>query len=186
MLKEITKTSIFLSSLQKIQTQQCFIMKRLYKFFIESKTYKLIIKFKEGTRVNFKYSFLGRASEIKEEKNAEFLDNSRTVGYWVSWLRIKKISLSFYSSLSKIVALIKEIVKEIYRSPLQAGSIIVISAIMVNAALSFLLKREIGLFGWVMRGIFLFVGINGFLCKTDWLILKNNSAILKLTRKSAK
>lgn len=182
----LLETSKIISLLKNLGKKYRYIDSCLKNFYRDSQAYHLISRAFGNLKKKSKYSFVNRISEIRKEGNAEPLNNSRIVRYWMNWLRMKKNSLSFYLSLSKIAGFIKATVKEICCSPLRAGGIIVILAIMVNVALSFLLKKEIGLFGWVMRGIFLFMGINGFLCNTDWLAIKNNSVVIGLVRKGAK
>jgi hypothetical protein len=179
MWKEIIRTSIFLSMLQKIQTQEHFITSRIYKIFTESQTYRLMVKFQEGTRVNFKYSFLGKMTEIDEGQNINILESSNTMKLLMGLSDKYKYKILNYFKASAISNSIDKLNKGFYLFPIKTASMIIIIAIITNIIISFFLKREIGLFGWFMRGIFLFMAINGLYSYTSWEELNKTSYFLK-------
>jgi hypothetical protein len=84
---------------------------------------------------------------------------------------------------SRIVSFFKKIMGDLRLNPLKSVSFIIVGLIFTNLVLSVLIKKEIGLFGWIIRGGFLFAGLSGLFCGTGWGEIKKASFILRLCRK---
>ena len=108
-------------------------------------------------------------------------------GKFVKWvLKIyndwrKRITEYFNTSLTLKYAI--GLRKELNILPIKYGSIIVVTAILSNLFFYVLFKnsmqKEIGLLGWIIRGILLFVGLAGLFCEVSLKNLKNSSLFLK-------
>lgn len=184
MLKEIINTSIFISALQKIYSQGRFITDKLYKVFLDSQTYKLMAKFQEGARVNFRYSFLGKITEIGQGQNLAILETSRVVKRLRELFDKYTDKILNYLKTSIITNSIRTLNKNLYLFPIKTASMIIIIVMMTNILLALLLKNEIRLSGWLMYAILLFIACNGLyskisleeLAKTSYLIRRLNNS----------
>lgn len=159
----------------------------LDKKYLDSRAYRLTRVFWEGTRNNFRYSLLGRITEIKEKDNLEIFNNSRLL----KWSLGKYKNLKSYNNriikrlkTTVIFSSVQAIKKEFRLSPLKICGIIGVTAILINTAASLLLKKEIGLLGWSLRVIFLFLGWSGLFCNASWKDTKRTSFVLKYMNKS--
>ena len=45
------------------------------------------------------------------------------------------------------------------------------------------MRKEIGVWGWSMRGVLLFVGFGGMFCKAEWDELKKTSCFMRYLEK---
>ena len=184
MLKEIIKASIFISALQKIYSQERFITDKLYKVFLESQTYKLMARFQEGSRVNFRYSFLGKITEIGQGQNYAILETSRAVRRLRELFDKYTDKILNYLKTSVITNSISTLNKNFYLFPVKTASIIIIIVLITNISFAFLLKNEIRLSGWLVYGILLFIACNGLyskvsleeLAKTSYFIGRLNNS----------
>lgn len=183
MLKELLDTSVIALSLKYLYRCYCRTEQRIGDIYLNSQTYRLINGFWQSIRVSFRFSFLGRITEIREEGNTALLDNSRTVQYLIYFYKRWRDKAIYYLNTSKTVDLTKENKQNFYLLPVKTLSIIVIIAVVTNVTLSIILRRDIGLWGWSMRGLVLFVGLGGLFCDADWSTLKNSSVIFKLVSK---
>ena len=72
---------------------------------------------------------------------------------------------------------------ELYVSPVKTGSIIVLTAILSNiffyALFRNAMRNEIGLLGWIIKGMLLFVGLVGLVCEIGLKNLISTSLFLK-------
>lgn len=175
LMKELD-TSITVRLLRNIfYRRYTHLEKRLQDIYKDSQTHKLMTGFWEKIAICFRYSFLGRITEIKEEGSSVLLDNSRAVQYWIRIFRIGKNKIIYYLNTSKVAKLTKMMKGEFYSFPVKIISTIVVIAIIVNVVLSIILGRGITLWGWAMRGVLLLVGIGGLFCEADWQTVIGNS-----------
>ena len=72
-----------------------------------------------------------------------------------------------------------EVKKELYFLPVKTGGMVVFTAVLTNMLLSLFLHKEIGMFGWSMRGVLLVVGFLGMFCGVGWEELKKTGWIMK-------
>lgn len=184
-LREILDTSIAISLLRYFYRWYGKIEQRLIDIYCNSQTWRLAKGFCAGVKTYFRYSFLGRITEIKQASPG-VLDGSRVLQYLINFYKRWKDKIIRCSGTSLAACAAKDVKTELYLSPTKIISIIVVTAILVNAGLSIILHKQIVLWGWLMRGLFLFVGVSGLFCQADWLTLKNNSIILRLVRKIRK
>lgn len=169
----LLETSKTVYSLKILRIRYCFIRGTLRVFYNNSSSQRLIREIFDKTKIFLRYSSLLRITEIKNKENLKILSNSITVNYWKNLFKINKESLAF-ANINRVITLCASV---------ETGSIIVFFAVTVNVILSLILRKEIYLFGWVIRGALLFLAIIGFSCNIDWQTLKNSSAVLRLIRK---
>lgn len=177
-LRDISNTSIILSLFRNFYRWYSFREQKLVSVYHDSKTCRLTRGFYGGVKVCFRYSFLGRITET-EQTSSGVLDKSRTVQNLINlYLRWKdKIIRSLKASST--IKLAKGTKKELYFSPMKIISIIIITAITINIFLSIVLQKQIGLWGWLMRGLFLLAAVLSLFCTKDWSTVKKSSIILK-------
>ncbi len=179
MLKIIIRNSLFISLLRKTLEALSSIEQWLDKVYYDSQTYKIIARFGNGARINFKYSFLGRISEIFEERNIIILDNSMLAKWLLNLYNKWKLKIAGYTRTSRAMDQLVSVKRDIYFSPVKTGSIVVVAAILINIIFSVLLSEKIVLIGWIIRLIFLFIGLSGLFCNVDWEEVKKTSFLLK-------
>lgn len=149
----------------------------------DSQTYKLVKGLEAGIRICFKYSFLGRISEIREKEAMAVLDNSRVIHYLANSFKRWQDKINYYPTGSLAVELTKNIKKELPSYPLKIISIIIIAAIVTNIVLITIFHKAMDLWYWLVLGTIFFVGIGGLFCNAVWLNVKSNSIILKKIKK---
>lgn len=176
--REISSTSIAISLSRYLFELYSNIEQKLIGIYQDSETRRLAKGHCDRLKICFRYSFLGRITE-KKQTTTWGLNNSQTIQYLINiYIRCKNwIIQSFISSSTFNLA--KNIKKQLPFSPLKRISIIIVAAITVNVILSITLQKQIGLWGWLMRGLFLFVGVTGLFCKADWPAVKRSSIILR-------
>lgn len=179
LIKIAIYTSIFILFFKKLSRRYYFIKLWLGRIFKDSQIYKFAVKFLIGTKINFKYSFLERITEINMDKYAVILDNSEFLKRFLKIFKILKLSVIDFSKTCVVIGSIKTIKKELYLLPVRIVSSIIVTAIIVNIIFSTLLNKEIGLSGWIIRAIFLFVGLTGLSCSANWGIIKKTNLIFK-------
>lgn len=174
---------------QSITVSLCKHFNKIYGAWVQKVSYiyrnslihRLINRFWEKVKICFRYSFFGRITETRQI-NPEILDNSRVVQYLFGFYERRKSKIIKSFEASSTIDLAKDTKKDLYFSPVRVTSIIVVIAITVNVFLSIVLQKQIGLWGWLMRGLFLPVAISGLFCKTDWPTVKRNSVFLRKIR----
>ena len=130
-------------------------------------------------KVCFRYSFLGRITEIGEEGHPEILDNSKVVRWVLNIYNIWKDRIISWANSSAMINSVVEVKKELYFLPVKTGGMIVFTAVLTNMGLSLFMGKEIGLFGWSLRGVLLVVGFWGMFCNVGWEELKRTSWFIK-------
>lgn len=151
---------------------------RLSYIYCNSQTYKVLNKFWEKIKVCFRYSFLGRVIEIKQ-RTLVILDNSRAVQYLINLYKRWKDRVVCYLKTSLTISLAENTKEELNFSPVKIVSIILVTAVIVNLFLSVFLHKQISSGAWLMRGLFLFVGVAGLFCLTDWPTVRKSSVFFK-------
>ena len=137
-----------------------------------------------GMAVIFQNSFLGRITEIKEEDNLkEILGNSRFVKCLLKLCNGWRKRIMEYLKTSFIAKFTVAFKNEFCIFPVKTGSIIVVTAILSNiffyALFRNAIRNEIGLLGWIIKGMLLFVGLAGLFCEVDLKNLISTSLFLK-------
>ncbi len=148
------------------------------KIYQNSRIHKILKRGWQRTKTNFRDSFLGRITEINDQPNPAILENSAVV---------KKVSRLFYSwqdkiticsKTSSLVDNVQGLKKELYFSPVQTGSFIVLGAIATNIILSLLLHKEINTLGWIIRISLLTASWGGLSSQVQWEELKKTSLVV--------
>lgn len=169
-----------------------FLWRRFYKWYgsVEeglshiyhnSCTHSLFSRFWKKTKLCFRYSFLGRITEIKEA-NLALLDNSRAVRYLINFYKRWRDKAIHYLRPSFTLSLAKDTKEELIFSPVRIISLIVIITILVNAVLSVILQKQMYLWNFLIRVLFLFAGTAGLSCEADWPTVKKSSIFLRKMR----
>ncbi|HDZ76731.1 MAG TPA: hypothetical protein ENH41_01440 [Candidatus Omnitrophica bacterium] len=162
------ETSIFISLLKKGWEGYSFIEWWWGQAYKDSCVYRLSGEFWKRVRVCFRYSFFGKITEISQPGTITFVifDNSHTVQYLGRVYNRVKDQSTRYLKMSFIADCTERIKQQVSFLPIQAISIVVITAVSINILLSILLQKQFGLWGWFMRGVFLFLGIAGLFSKS--------------------
>lgn len=177
-LREKRNTSIIVSLFIYSYRWYKYVEQKLTDIYRHSQTHILINRFWIKTRIYFKYSFLGKITEIKQPISG-VLDSSRVVQYLINFYKRGKDRRIQYFKTSSMSDLAKETKEQFISSPLKVINMIIVIAITGNLFLSIVLQKQISLWGWLVRGLFLSAGIAGLFCKADWQTVKRNSIILR-------
>lgn len=180
----LAQTSKTVLTIKNIARAYNSLESRFDTIYQNSQINKILSAFWQGTKTNFRYSFLGRITEINDQPNPAILENSAVV---------KKISKLVYSWQDKITNCAKTstlvgnaqgLKKELYSLPVKTGSFIVLSAIITNIILSLALHKEINTLGWIIRISLLIASWGGLFSPVQWEELKKTSLALNyLNRK---
>jgi len=179
MLKLSIETSIFASGLNKIGRVYSYLKRGFDGIYKDSHAYRLVNGFGAKIKTFFRYSFLGRNAEIRQGVGHIILENSYVAKYTFSLYKKCKAKIINYLRMCLMVEALRDLKTELYFSPIKTISIFMVIATAVNVVLCFIFKRPIGIWGYLMRGLFLFVGIPGIYCKADWSAVKANSIFFK-------
>lgn len=180
-LRKISDTSIVIAFYRYFYRWYSRVGQSVSYIYHNSQTCKLAKGFWGEIKICLRYSFLGRITEPKQTTSG-VLDTSRVVQHLIIFLKRWKDKVTRYLRTSLATMLAKDIKKDIYFSPVRIASIIAITAITVNVFLSVVLQKQIGLWGWLMQGLFLFGAVLGLFCKADWPTVKRSSVLLKKMR----
>ena len=180
-LREISNAGVVIFLFRYLYRWYSRLKQRINNIYHNSKTYRFPKRFWERLKVFFRYSFLGRISETRQTTSG-ILDSSRVVQYLINLYKRGKDKATRYLRTSIVIILGKDTKEQLNISPMRVISIIVVTAITVNVVLSIALQKQIGLWGWLMRGLFLFAAVSGLFCKADWPTVKRNSVLLRKMR----
>lgn len=134
-------------------------------------------------KVCFRYSFLGGIAEIGGKGNPGILDNSKVVRLVLNKYNIWKDRIVKWANCSVMIKSASEVKKELYFLPVKTGGMVVFTAVLTNMVLSLLMGKEMGMFGWSMRGVLLVVGFWGMFCNVGWEELKKASRLVRWVEK---
>lgn len=176
--REILDISIAISLLKRSYNRYSCTEQRLIDIYCNSQALRLAKGFCAGVKNLFLHSFLGRVTEIKQASPG-VLDGSRVLQYLINLNKRWRNKIIRYSGRSLATCAAKDIKTGLYLSPAKIISIIVLTAITVNVVLAFILHKQIGSYGWLMRGLFLFAGIAGLFCEAGLKNIKSSSLFLK-------
>lgn len=180
-MNQILITSTTISLCKHLYRSYSFIVKRVSYIYHNSLTYGFINRFWEKIKICLRYSFLGKITETKQTTSGT-LDNSRVVEHLFKFYNKWKDKIILCFKVSSTIDLAKDAKKDLYFFPVRIISIIVVTAITINVFLSIVLQKQISLWGWLIRGLLLFVSISGIFCKADWLTIKRSSVLLRKMR----
>jgi len=180
-VNQILNTSITILLWKHIYKRYSFTAQRVSYIYHNSLTHGLINRIWEKIKICFRYSFLGRITET-EQITSGILDGSRMAQYLVSFCKRWMNKITQALNASSTIDLAKDTKKDLYFSPVRVTSIIVVIAITTNVFMSIILQKQIGLWGWLMRGLFYWIAVSGLFCKADWPTVKRNSVFLRKIR----
>lgn len=175
---ECFESSIFLRCLKKLRQVYLAIEEKISSVYLGSSTHRLIRNTIEAIKIGFKFSIFGRLTEIEQDVSRNFFETSKATRIALNWMRNSKDALIAFSAPSTLVTSLRSLRYDFFSRSLKFGSITIITTVTVNVILSIILQKQISLWGWVMRGLLLFIGINGLFCNVDWSTLKRNSIFL--------
>lgn len=178
MLGEISEASAVTSLFRYLFRSYSILRQKINYIYRNSQTCKLAEEFWTRIKICFRYSFLGRITEAGQTSSG-ILDKSKLVQYLLNSYKKGKpkiIQLRQYSSTANLA---KDAKKDLYSYPVRILSLIVVITITINVVFSFVFQKEISLWGWLMRGLFLVAAVFGLFCKADWQTIKENSVFLK-------
>lgn len=175
------ENSIFLKQLRDLKKLYLTIEEKIISVYLESFTRRLIKKIKKTIKICFRNSFLGRITEVEQAPPAT-LGNSRVVQYLISSYKRWKHKIICYLRPSFTLSLAKDTKEELTSSSVRTTSLIVIITILTNAILFVILQKQIELWSFLIRVLFLFVATAGLSCKADWPTIKESSVFLRKMR----
>ncbi len=176
---ECFESSAFLRYFKRTRQTYLAIEGKIASVYLSSFAHGLIGKTAESIKIGFKFSIFGRLTEINEDASRNFFQTSKATKIFLNWLNYLKNVTIRLSVTSNCVTSTKTLRQALFLSPVKIGGIIVITMIMTNLVLSVILHRHIALWGWLIRGLLLSIGISGLFCNADWLTLRNSSLILR-------
>lgn len=180
-LRDVADKSFIVSLWRYFYSWYDFFGQRLIYIYQQSQIHRLIGEFGEKIKVCFRYSCLGGIAETKVIAAA--LDNSLITQYLIGFYKSWKDRIISYLKISLAIKLAEDTKKGQVLSPVRIVSVVVITAVVANALLSFVLHQQISQWGWLIRGLFLFVAIFGIFCQADWSTVQESSIFLrKLSR----
>lgn len=144
----------------------------------DSYTNKLIKEFCEGAKINFRYSFIVKITEMSLLHNIYILKTSKFVNWLLNLCKTCKLSMINYIRTSDIVNSVIIIRKELNISPIKTGSIIIITALLTNIFFSILLEKRIMILGWFVQFLLLIIGLGIIFCSSKWEEIKVTSAVI--------
>jgi len=163
---------------------------RLIEIYGNSHIYKLINRFVQIIKVGFRYSFLQflhRIFTIDIEMNMLTIKESFFASFSINLFTKTKRCSDNYLATSEISSWIREQCRILQIcAPLKNISIVIILTILVNIFFLILFNVKIGLSGWVIRSVFLFLGVSGLLCNADWQDIRKTSLFLDNLRRKLK
>jgi hypothetical protein len=134
---------------------------------------------REGAINNLVARLRDSCAYIKKQNLAYILDGSMTMQ------RIRSICMRYIESAklcaegSFIGISANGIEKEFSVSWSTAAATVLVSATVTNMIFVVLYMTQVDLFGWLMRAVFLFLGLAGFSTSVDWKTVRNNSKFLR-------
>ncbi len=180
-LREKSGTSIVLSLFKNIYTRSRHREQRLIDIHHNSQIYRLTKGFWEKMKTCFRYSVFGKITEPRQETSGVF-ENSRVIQFLINLYEKWKYQTTQFLKASSMYHKAEETKMQMTLSPIRIVSLIVIVAITTNIALSFILQKHIGLWGWLMRGLFFSMAVIGLHCRADWRSVKMSSLFMRKMR----
>lgn len=133
-------------------------------------------------RACFRYSFLGKITEIGGENNKEILHNSKAAKWMTNSYNILTNRIVNYAPSSIIMNSAAEAKKKLYSLSVKAGGIVLFTAVLSNSFLSLVLHKGVGLLGWIIRVALLCVAFCGIFCEVSWEELIKTSWLIRDTQ----
>ena len=180
------KNSYFLLALVKLAGISYRVKLYLVRVYNDSHTNKLMNVFWEGAKINFRYSFIVKITEIGLQDYTFILKNSKFVNWLLTLYKTRKLSIINYIRTSDIVNLAITIRKELNIFPVKTGSIIIITALLTNIFFSILLEKKIEMLHWFEQLLILFSGLGIIFCSSRWEETKETSVVINFINRYCK
>lgn len=179
MIKNLIQTTIFVKLLKIFWRLHYYFRQRVYEIYKNSQTFIPIQRLWDKIRICFRYSFLEKITNTREEGNNMVFNESKVVRWWINLYRKRKQEVSFFLKISRTNSSVKELKKELNYLTVKNTSIIMVVAILTNIMLSILLKKQILLLGWIIRYLLLSMGISGLFCNATWKDIMRTSYFIR-------
>lgn len=188
MYENLIDTSITTALLKYSYRKYQYIENIFIEIYKRSYIYKFFEAILRKIRIYYEYSLLSKIMQFEEKQDLTILaHNSRFVQFLINLYKRSTFNFNYYLKISKFANFIQSTKDRIYLSPTKTISIIVIIAIITNTALSLIFKRNIILGSWLLRSLFLFIGLSCLFSNINSQTLKENSITLKwINRKTIK
>lgn len=144
----------------------------------DSYTNKLMKAFWESTKINFRYSFIVRISDIDFQDYIFILKNSKFANWLLALFKTCKLSMINYMRTSDIVNSTIIIRKDLSIFPIKTGSIIITTALFTSMFFSILLEKKIVMLQWFVQLLILFISLGVIFCSSKWEEMKETSAVI--------
>lgn len=172
LIANIIRNSFFILLCRKTREAFCSIEQWLERVYKESQIYRLIKAFWVTTKIIFRYSFLGKITEVTEEDNTKkILENSRLVKSLRYLCDHWKDRIDGYLKTSSLINYTIELKNGIITLPVKSVSIVIVVAILTDITFSILFKNSIhnetGLLGWIIKVALLLLGFAGLFCEVS-------------------
>ncbi len=182
MALDFFSSSLILSAIKHLFRLYICAEDRVDAIYKESKLCALIVGLWKGLKFCFKYSLLGKITEIGRYKDSAVINESGFLSFFKqNYIKYKGRSVDYlYSSV--VLAALKKNLNKYSIPPLKTLSIIIILITGCNIALKLLLNETIGLLEWLVQAAFLFGCIAGLFSNAKWDEIKKTSFILRSLR----
>lgn len=176
----ILENSFFLFGLRKFFLHFNDLKRYIYKLYFCSLVYKINNAFTNNITLTFKYSFVGQNSQIDIILCKLFFrifNGSIFLKGIINYYFVFQKKINYFIRTSLVISLIKGVVSDVYC--LRTFGLITITAILVNAILVSIFRNEIGLYGWIVRFLFFFIGVYAVKSRVTWQNIKYTSFFFK-------
>lgn len=182
-MRRIARNSVILSYLRNIQQAYLRFEDTCGKIHQNSRIHKACASFWQGTKTNFRNSFLGKFTDVDSGMSPAALKGSRCARWIVAQYNFWSQKTQDYFSSSALKGAAETLKEDFTAAPVATGSIVIFIAILTNIFLSILFRKEIGLWGWFMRIVFLGVSFGGLFCNAGWKKIEKGSFVLHCINK---
>lgn len=157
-----------------------YINKRISYIYLNSKVSKILFKSKEKIKIYAMNCFMVKITEF-QEIDISIFKSSNVLRYLIIFFTELKSKLRRYFSLSLTGIVLKFILLRLNSFFFKIICLFFFIVIMCNIVeYGFFYRQiDIGVCGWLMRGLFLFINVSGLFSKTNWSDIKLNSIFLK-------
>ncbi len=155
------------------------IKHKLSVFYQDSRIYEGFTWSYKTLLACWRGSFLNRMSEGRIINNPQAINNSNVVKRSILYYNKSVMPIAQCLRLSKIYIFSKSLNEDFNRATVKSLSIVFIIAVPVDTVLSIALGREIGFWGWFVRGLFIFIGWAGLFCPVSWQEIQKTSCAIK-------
>ena len=180
-MNRIMSSSVIIQRGKSVYNFCCILNQRFRNIYFYSNTHRLVKIFRERIKIYSRYSLLGRLTEINETTLVD-LSGSRVIQRLACTNQKLEAIKTHSLESSSVLNLIKRKKKKPVFASIRTISTIFLIAVSINIILSFVLEKQIDLWGWIIRGMFLVTATSGLLCKVDLSTAAKNSLLLKKRR----